>query len=170
MEALSELILRRQWTQVKAAEMLGLTQPRISAIKNLRYDQLSVSRLIKVMTTLGYEFDFKYGNNRISSHLNQRKGNKTFSPVLLSHFSENPKFSDSPDKVDTIMCESVPSKGDVFLICAMEDAILYSVYECTYCNEAHHCEVDGHIAHVRGRYLGRTEDETVGIGVIGYPF
>jgi predicted XRE-type DNA-binding protein len=58
MNAIVNLIEEREWTQLKAAEELGVTQPRISNLKNGRISKFSVDMLMGMLTKLGYSFEF----------------------------------------------------------------------------------------------------------------
>lgn len=51
--AIKEEVERRGWTQREAAEFLGVKQPRISEISQLRIDQFSVEKLAKLLYKLG---------------------------------------------------------------------------------------------------------------------
>ncbi|HMX46897.1 MAG TPA: XRE family transcriptional regulator [Candidatus Obscuribacter sp.] len=51
--ALKQEIESRNWTQNEAALFLGLKQPRISEIMQLRIDQFSVEKLTKLLYRLG---------------------------------------------------------------------------------------------------------------------
>lgn len=54
-----EEILKRKWTQVRAAKELGVSQPRIAEIFALSIDKFSVELLIKYLYRLDKEVVFK---------------------------------------------------------------------------------------------------------------
>lgn len=56
---LKEEILKRKWTQVRAARELGVSQPRIAEIYALSIDKFSVELLIKYLYRLNKEVVFK---------------------------------------------------------------------------------------------------------------
>ena len=60
MNALNDLIKGKEWTQEEAAELLGVTQPRISALKNGKISKFSVGMLMGMLSKLGYKFEFNY--------------------------------------------------------------------------------------------------------------
>lgn len=53
MIALSRLIERRGWTQTRAAEVMGVTQPRISDVVRGRIERFSVDTLIAMLGSAG---------------------------------------------------------------------------------------------------------------------
>jgi predicted XRE-type DNA-binding protein len=50
---LRQLIEGRQWTQVKAAKQLGVTQSRISDLKRGKWDKFSLDMLLILATRAG---------------------------------------------------------------------------------------------------------------------
>jgi predicted XRE-type DNA-binding protein len=50
---ISDVIRRRALTQARAAEVLGLTQPKVSALLNGRFRGISEQRMIECLTRLG---------------------------------------------------------------------------------------------------------------------
>jgi len=50
---IAEIIRRRSLTQTRAAEILGLTQPKVSAILKGRFRGISEHRLLDCLTRLG---------------------------------------------------------------------------------------------------------------------
>jgi predicted XRE-type DNA-binding protein len=50
---ISAIIRRRALTQARAAEVLGLTQPKISAMLNGRFRGISEQRMLECLTRLG---------------------------------------------------------------------------------------------------------------------
>ncbi|MBA4079190.1 MAG: DNA-binding protein [Cyanobacteria bacterium PR.023] len=51
--AIKEELTQRGWSQQQAAQVLGVKQPRISEIMQLRIDQFSVEKLSKLLYRLG---------------------------------------------------------------------------------------------------------------------
>lgn len=60
MDAIVDLIKAKDWTQKEAAEHLGVTQPRISNLKNGRISKFSVDMLMGMLAKLGFTFEFNY--------------------------------------------------------------------------------------------------------------
>lgn len=52
-----KIIARRGWTQKKAADVLGIDQPKISALKNGRLAGFSIERLLSFLRTLDRDID-----------------------------------------------------------------------------------------------------------------
>jgi predicted XRE-type DNA-binding protein len=50
--AVNDLLKTRKLKQRDAAELLGITQPKVSALKNYRLDQFSVERLLEFLVAL----------------------------------------------------------------------------------------------------------------------
>jgi len=50
--AINEIVESRRLTQENAAELLGIPQPRISALKNYKLEGFSVERLMTFLTAL----------------------------------------------------------------------------------------------------------------------
>jgi predicted XRE-type DNA-binding protein len=50
---LNDVIDNRQLTQSDAAELLGMTQPKVSAIRNYKLRGVSLKRLMLALTALG---------------------------------------------------------------------------------------------------------------------
>jgi predicted XRE-type DNA-binding protein len=47
----------RGWSQAEAAEVLGVNQPKVSALFNYRLDGFSVERLMNFLTALGHDVE-----------------------------------------------------------------------------------------------------------------
>lgn len=60
MNAIVDLIELKGWTQIEAAEYLGVSQPRISNLKNGRISKFSVDMLMGMLAKLGFTFEFNY--------------------------------------------------------------------------------------------------------------
>jgi predicted XRE-type DNA-binding protein len=54
---IADLLQRRGLTQSRAAEILGLTQPKVSAILNGRFRGISEHRLLECLTRLGRDVE-----------------------------------------------------------------------------------------------------------------
>lgn len=54
-----EIIANRQLTQVQAAEVLGIDQPKISALTRGKLKDFSIDRLIRFINTLGNDVEIK---------------------------------------------------------------------------------------------------------------
>jgi predicted XRE-type DNA-binding protein len=55
--ALNELLKRRRLKQREAALLLGIAQPKVSALKNYRLDQFSVEKLMELLTALNQDIE-----------------------------------------------------------------------------------------------------------------
>jgi len=54
----------RNLTQARAAQLLGVSQPKVSALKNYRLDGFSVERLMNILTALGRDVRISIGPRR----------------------------------------------------------------------------------------------------------
>lgn len=54
---IGEIIERRRLTQVAAAELMGLDQPKVSALLNGRLANFSSDRLMRLLTALGQDVE-----------------------------------------------------------------------------------------------------------------
>lgn len=59
--AIKDELSKRGLTQHQAAELLGVNQPRISELMQLRIDQFSVEKLAKLLYRLGKPVQLKVG-------------------------------------------------------------------------------------------------------------
>jgi predicted XRE-type DNA-binding protein len=50
---INDVVLSRGLTQVQVAELLGMPQPKISAIRNYKLRGISLERLMQALTALG---------------------------------------------------------------------------------------------------------------------
>jgi predicted XRE-type DNA-binding protein len=50
---IEKIIKKNEWTQAQAADILGITQPRISEIVSDRVDLFSIDTLVKYLSILG---------------------------------------------------------------------------------------------------------------------
>lgn len=55
--AINSLIARRRLTQVTAADLLGIGQPKVSALANYKLDGFSVERLMTLLTALDQDVE-----------------------------------------------------------------------------------------------------------------
>ena len=60
MNAIVDLIKLKDWTQKEAAEYLGVSQPRISNLKNGKISKFSIDMLMGMLSKLGFTFEFNY--------------------------------------------------------------------------------------------------------------
>ncbi|WP_163830746.1 helix-turn-helix domain-containing protein [Spartinivicinus ruber] len=63
---LRKLIIEQGLTQTDAAEVLGITQPRVSDIINGKISVYTVEKLMFLLFKLGWRFDFSYENGKVS--------------------------------------------------------------------------------------------------------
>lgn len=55
--ALNQVLDQRKLSQADAAKMLGVTQPKVSAIRHYKLAGISVERLMNLLTALGQDVD-----------------------------------------------------------------------------------------------------------------
>jgi predicted XRE-type DNA-binding protein len=55
--AINDLLARKRITQVTAANRLGIAQPKVSALANLKLDGFSVERLMMLLTALDQDVE-----------------------------------------------------------------------------------------------------------------
>ncbi len=55
--AIQREITGRNWSQVEAAEVLGINQPKVSALLKFRLEGFSVERLMTFLTALGNDIE-----------------------------------------------------------------------------------------------------------------
>lgn len=60
--AINEILQRRRLPQGKAAEQLGVNQPKVSALSKYRLDGFSVERLIRFLTSLNQDVEIVIRN------------------------------------------------------------------------------------------------------------
>ncbi len=56
---INHIIERRGLTQVEAASLLGINQPKVSALKRGRLTEFSIGRLMRFLVALGQEVDIE---------------------------------------------------------------------------------------------------------------
>jgi predicted XRE-type DNA-binding protein len=62
-----EVTLRR-WSQVEVAEVLGINQPKVSALLRYRLEGFSVERLMNFLTALGHDVEIVIRPRRAGRH------------------------------------------------------------------------------------------------------
>jgi predicted XRE-type DNA-binding protein len=62
-----DIIEQQRWTQTEAAERLGVSQPRVSDIKNGKIDKFTLDMLFSILDSLGFRAEFKYGGLEAST-------------------------------------------------------------------------------------------------------
>ena len=55
--AINDVLQRRGFSQGKAAEMLGINQPKVSALSKYRLEGFSVERLMRFLTSLNQDVE-----------------------------------------------------------------------------------------------------------------
>lgn len=63
MVEIEKTIRKNKWTQVKAAELLGITQPRVSEIMSDRVDLFTIDTLVRYLIILGKKVSFSVKNS-----------------------------------------------------------------------------------------------------------
>jgi predicted XRE-type DNA-binding protein len=58
------IVQRRRLTQAEASELLGIQQPKVSALLRGRLDGFSTERLLRFINRLGYNVDIKISKAR----------------------------------------------------------------------------------------------------------
>jgi predicted XRE-type DNA-binding protein len=59
MQRISTIIAKRKLTQVQAAKILGMDQPRVSALLNGKITRFSTDRLLKALNDLGLDVELR---------------------------------------------------------------------------------------------------------------
>ena len=54
---LRDIIRRRRLTQIAAASLMGIDQPKVSALMNGRLENFSSDRLMRLLTALGHDVE-----------------------------------------------------------------------------------------------------------------
>ncbi len=57
--AINQALAARKLTQASAAALLGINQPKVSALKNFKLDGFSVERLMGYLTALGSDIEIR---------------------------------------------------------------------------------------------------------------
>ncbi len=66
---LRDMIDEKGWTQAEAAEHLGLTQPRVSDLKNGKIRKFSIDLLMTCLFRLGFRFQPSYENQTLTMNV-----------------------------------------------------------------------------------------------------
>jgi predicted XRE-type DNA-binding protein len=66
--AINDILRRRGLTQAKAAEQLGINQPKVSALSKYRIEGFSVERLIRFLTALNQDIEIVIRNRPRTRH------------------------------------------------------------------------------------------------------
>jgi predicted XRE-type DNA-binding protein len=66
--AIKREITARDWSQAQAAEVLGINQPKVSALMRGRLDGFSVERLMNFLTALGRDVEIVIKPRRAGQH------------------------------------------------------------------------------------------------------
>ena len=62
-----DIIERNGWAQIKAAEILGVEQPRVSDVVNGKIEKFTLDTLIGMLDQLGFRTKFEFGSLEESS-------------------------------------------------------------------------------------------------------
>jgi len=65
---LNGLIAARGLSQIEAAEILGMSQPKISAIRNYKLQGISLERLMQALTALGQHVEIIVRSSSRQAH------------------------------------------------------------------------------------------------------
>lgn len=65
---LNKLIAARGLSQIEAAEVLGMPQPKISAIRNYKLQGISLERLMQALTALGQHVEITVRSSSRKAH------------------------------------------------------------------------------------------------------
>jgi predicted XRE-type DNA-binding protein len=60
--AINDVLQRRRLSQAKAAELLGINQPKVSALSKYRLEGFSVERLMRFLTSLNQDVEITIRN------------------------------------------------------------------------------------------------------------
>lgn len=66
--AIKREVTVRRWSQAEAAEVLGINQPKVSALLRYRLDGFSVERLMNFLTALGHDVEIVIRRRRAGQH------------------------------------------------------------------------------------------------------
>jgi predicted XRE-type DNA-binding protein len=78
-QRIRELISGRKLTQAKAAELLGLDQPKVSALVRGRVAGYSIDRLFRFLNALGQRVEINVGPTREGGRSGRRRA------ILVTH-------------------------------------------------------------------------------------
>jgi predicted XRE-type DNA-binding protein len=66
MIAIRDIIDTKKWSQEVAAEQMGLTQPRVSDLKNGRIEKFSIDKLMTCLYRIGFRFKPTFADNQLT--------------------------------------------------------------------------------------------------------
>lgn len=66
MIAIRDIINAKNWSQIEAAEQLGLTQPRVSDLVNGRIEKFSIDKLMTCLYRLGFRFKPSFADDKLT--------------------------------------------------------------------------------------------------------
>ncbi len=66
MIAIRDIVEEKQWNQAETAEVLKLTQPRVSDLLNGKIDKFSIDLLMTCLYRVGFRFKPNYENSQLS--------------------------------------------------------------------------------------------------------
>ena len=69
MISIRDIINDKEWTQKEAAEILGLTQPRVSDLKNGKIEKFSIDLLMTCLYRVGFRFQPRYVNHTLTMNV-----------------------------------------------------------------------------------------------------
>lgn len=69
-----DIIEKEGWTQKEAAEILAVSQPRISDVVNGKIDKFTLDVLFSMLDKLGFKSEFTFGNLEEASIKIQKVG------------------------------------------------------------------------------------------------
>jgi predicted XRE-type DNA-binding protein len=65
MRRIVDIIAARRLSQVEAGRLMGMDQPRVSALKNGRIGRFSTDRLLKALSDLGQDIEVRITPSRV---------------------------------------------------------------------------------------------------------
>ena len=66
MIAIRDIIDVNKWSQAVAAEQMGITQPRVSDLKNGRIEKFSIDKLMNCLYRIGFRFKPVFADNKLT--------------------------------------------------------------------------------------------------------
>lgn len=66
MIAIRDIIDVNEWSQAVAAKKMGITQPRVSDLKNGRIEKFSIDKLMNCLYRIGYRFKPAFADNEFT--------------------------------------------------------------------------------------------------------
>lgn len=71
MIALRDIINEKGWEQKEAAQIMGLTQPRVSDLMNGKIEKFSIDKLMGCLYRIGFRFKPVYQDHTLSMSVQQ---------------------------------------------------------------------------------------------------